>query len=346
MGKERLVVFEEIISCKSCPLSEASDPVPFCGPTPADIVIMGDNPGLVEQREGSLFAGPAGDLIKKHLREVGIDPTTVGMMNVISCFSSDTPTSSEVEACGSNRNSQFELFAPKWVILLGQVALRAIRPDLHISHSRGAPFLHEDYKGVTFFPIYHPAYALRQVSGDRQVRHDLEVFAKMRSEGHPIKSTYMSDHCSMCGIDAIYWEESMVAWGRCARASCGLPESSKNRVAPILEETDHLPCRKTGCSSPATSHPLSFPTGTAPEQMSWAALSGEQQIIMQMIFTGGEAGISLEAMLSQRKKKKSGGGLLSADLDVLDALGWAIPPSDYRETWVLSPRGRKEMEKI
>jgi hypothetical protein len=76
--------------------------------------------------------------------------------------------------------------------------------------------------------------------------------------------------------------------------------------------------------------------------MSWNALSGHHQKLMQALWTGGSKGVE-ETVLKKALRIKSIGEL-SGDLEKLQILGWALPPEGERHGWVLSPRGRMAME--
>ncbi len=339
MDEARLDVLENLLSC-SCP--NASEKVPFKGPSPADLVVVGDNPGLIEVEKDDLFVGPAGQMLRNHLTNVGFDLTTIGWMNVIGCYTADTPTKTAVAACSGNFESQLKMFNPKFVLLLGAVALKAVHPFLEISKARGAPFKHEKYGDTIFFPTFHPAFGLRNKRGDRQISIDIASLKEItRAES---LDNYLATSCGHCGIEATYWGEDLLGWGQCSNPDCGFPSDLKAKRAETFIESDGLSCRKTGCSTPADRHPVSFASGKAPEQMSWDALSGHHQKLMQALWTGGNRGID-EPTLRKALRLKSAGEL-SGDLERLQVLGWALPPEASREGWVVSPRGRMAMEML
>lgn len=339
MDENRLDVLDNLLSC-SCP--NQSDIVPFRGPNPAELVIVGDNPGLIEVEQKDLFVGPAGQMLRNHLTNVGFDLATIGWMNVISCYTADTPSKEAVAACKPNFKAQLEMFSPKWVLLLGAVALKAVHPFLEISKARGNPFKHEDYGDVVFFPTFHPAFGLRNKQGDRQISIDIATLREITKSDS--LDPFLATTCGHCGIEASYWGSDLLGWGQCSNAECGFPSDLKAKRAETFMESDGLSCRKTGCSTPADRHPVSFASGQAPEQMSWSALSGHHQKLMQAVWTGGNRGVE-EAALKKALRLKSSGELLG-DLEKLHVLGWILPPEAERHGWVISPRGRMTMEMI
>lgn len=212
----RLEVREQVLCCEACELHKVgSGPVPFSGPTPAYLAIVGEAPGRQEDKRGEPFIGPAGELLRDALVGAGISPSTVFFANAASCFPDRTPTGAEVNACGINLEDQLALADPRWVCLLGGVALSTLRPDLKISKARGHVLVPE--RPWKVFVTFHPSYALRQAKGETILRADLTRLADMMEapewsdpdhRGEPVAGWIpLSDtSCVACGTD----EEDMV----------------------------------------------------------------------------------------------------------------------------------------
>ncbi len=202
----RLEVRERILGCTACALAAGcSSPVPFSGPTPASIVVLGEAPGGQEDETCAPFVGPAGKLIRKHLEEVGIDLETICFVNTVSCFPHDTPKEAHVIACRPNKLAQIRLANPTWMILLGKVAAQSFRPDLTISQIRGRPFIPAPLTGwgdpaVAPGPVamatYHPAAALRNRLYETELRRDLERFEAMMASGD--WRAHLGETCVAC----------------------------------------------------------------------------------------------------------------------------------------------------
>jgi len=175
----RLEVREAVLCCEACELCHVgSGPVPFSGPTPAYLAIVGEAPGKQADEKGVPFIGPAGTLLREALVGAGIDPDTVAYINAVSCFPDGTPTSAHVHACADNLKIQLEVVDPRWVCFLGGVALSTLRPDLKISRARGHVLL-PPARPWKAFVTFHPAYALRQAKGEKILREDLTRLADM-----------------------------------------------------------------------------------------------------------------------------------------------------------------------
>jgi uracil-DNA glycosylase len=77
----------EAASCQACPLwKDATQTVFGEGPQDAEILLVGEQPGDREDREGRPFVGPAGLLLDKALRDAGVDRKRVYVTNAVKHF--------------------------------------------------------------------------------------------------------------------------------------------------------------------------------------------------------------------------------------------------------------------
>src|SRR5579884_4437130 len=73
--------------CEGCELyKHATQTVFGAGPAHAAVIMIGEQPGDVEDREGAPFVGPAGRLLDKALVEAAIDRTQVYVTNAVKHF--------------------------------------------------------------------------------------------------------------------------------------------------------------------------------------------------------------------------------------------------------------------
>src|ERR1700710_2150819 len=80
-------LIESLHSCQGCDLAEnGSRPVFGECPGPARLVIIGEQPGDVEERRGRPFVGPAGKLLDRALADAGIDREQVYVTNAVKHF--------------------------------------------------------------------------------------------------------------------------------------------------------------------------------------------------------------------------------------------------------------------
>src|SRR5438045_4015546 len=70
--------------CKGCDLYQyATQAVAGEGPSTARVILVGEQPGDREDREGKPFVGPAGKLLDRALDEAGIERQDVYVTNAV-----------------------------------------------------------------------------------------------------------------------------------------------------------------------------------------------------------------------------------------------------------------------
>src|SRR6476660_7392176 len=78
---------EEAGGCRDCPLwKNATQTVFGAGSARARIMLVGEQPGDREDREGEPFVGPAGLLLNRALEEAGIERTAAYVTNAVKHF--------------------------------------------------------------------------------------------------------------------------------------------------------------------------------------------------------------------------------------------------------------------
>lgn len=126
----------------------------------ADIVFIGEGPGFHEDQQGRPFVGPAGKLLDELLASIGLKREDVYITNMIKCRAPNNrdPLPGEIEACKPYLDRQLEMIAPRVVVTLGRYSFSKFFPDVPIGKARGKPV---KWNGLTVYPMYHPAAALR-----------------------------------------------------------------------------------------------------------------------------------------------------------------------------------------
>lgn len=122
--------------CRGCDLYEhASQTVFGEGPAGADIMLIGEQPGDREDREGHPFVGPAGRLLDHALEAAGIDRTQVYVTNAVKHFKFEPrgkrrihkkPNAEEVRACNPWLEAELGAVRPTVVVCLGATAAQAV----------------------------------------------------------------------------------------------------------------------------------------------------------------------------------------------------------------------------
>lgn len=162
----RIRVQDAIRNCHDCDLRKlcGRGPVPFRGPTPANLVIVGQGPGATEDSLNQPFVGPAGKVLESMMLDAGINPKDATYMNATNCFPKQrrppTPNRDEIAACRHHLLDQLDLAKPQFIILAGGIALSTMMSGARISDEHGKPFwkqMRYQDKGVACMPIWHPA---------------------------------------------------------------------------------------------------------------------------------------------------------------------------------------------
>jgi DNA polymerase len=164
-----------IRACTLCGLhATRTQAVPGTGPSPAEIMIVGEAPGFNEDVQGQPFVGAAGKLLDTLLSQIGLSRQQVFITNVLKCRPPQNrdPMPNEAEACLPYLRQQFALVRPKAVLILGRHALERMLPGVGtISRVHGQIFVRS---GVAFMPCYHPAAALHNGGLLADLQHDFD----------------------------------------------------------------------------------------------------------------------------------------------------------------------------
>jgi DNA polymerase len=136
--------------CRRCPLWERATQTVFGeGPARAAIMLVGEQPGDVEDREGHPFVGPAGMLLRAALEEAGIDADDVYLTNAVKHFKwrpqgkrriHERPNREEILACRLWFDEEVKALRPRMIIALGATAASiVVGPAVRVTRDRGKP---------------------------------------------------------------------------------------------------------------------------------------------------------------------------------------------------------------
>ena len=126
----------QIESCEGCVLAQSRlNAVPWSGPIPAELAVLGEAPGAQEDKEGSPFVGRAGKLLDTALKGAGIDRDKTFVFNSVCCRppGNRNPSADEQEACRPFYEKQLQAANPLIVVLAGNSALEAALGETGIS---------------------------------------------------------------------------------------------------------------------------------------------------------------------------------------------------------------------
>ncbi len=83
---ELVKLYREAKACARCPLSKTRTKVVFgSGNADADLMFVGEAPGMHEDQQGLPFVGRAGQLLNKLLEEIGLARADVFIANTLKC---------------------------------------------------------------------------------------------------------------------------------------------------------------------------------------------------------------------------------------------------------------------
>jgi len=189
--------------CRGCPLHrDATQTVFGEGTTDARVLLVGEQPGDQEDRQGKPFVGPAGRLLDRALAEAGIDPAEAYVTNAVKHFKftrsgpgkrriHKAPSLREMTACGPWLAAELERIEPELVVVLGATAGKALLGfSFRVTRERGALLEREIHgRPERIVATIHPSAVLR--SDDREAAYqgllsDLRVAARAlaRSSKH------------------------------------------------------------------------------------------------------------------------------------------------------------------
>jgi DNA polymerase len=123
-------------SCRGCELWADATQVVFSeGPDDAGLMLVGEQPGDREDREGEPFVGPAGRVLADALEAAGLDPEAVYVTNAVKHFRFEqrgkrrlhkSPDVAHVRACLPWLEAEVAAVRPRVVVALGATAARAV----------------------------------------------------------------------------------------------------------------------------------------------------------------------------------------------------------------------------
>ena len=183
---------EAVQVCRGCPLyANATQAVFGEGARESEVMMVGEQPGDQEDRQGRPFVGPAGKILDQALEEAGIDRTKTYVTNAVKHFKwqargkrriHQKPNWSELAACRPWLDAELEVVRPRVIVCLGATAAQAfLGRDFRVTRQRGVPVdaVLAEYVVATI----HPSAVLRQQDDEsrreqmRGLVRDLRVVA-------------------------------------------------------------------------------------------------------------------------------------------------------------------------
>jgi uracil-DNA glycosylase len=142
----------------------------------ARVMMVGEQPGDREDREGAPFVGPAGRMLDRGLADAGIDRADLYVTNVVKHFKfvqrgkrriHQTPVMEEINACRPWLDAELAQVRPEVLVCLGATAAKALLGrSFRVTQSRGQ-FVDSDLAPLTTATV-HPSSILRARSDEER----------------------------------------------------------------------------------------------------------------------------------------------------------------------------------
>lgn len=175
-------VRDEARQCRRCDLWRHATQTVFGEGATGGALLVGEQPGDVEDRQGRPFVGPAGSLLRDVLAEVGLAESDVYLTNAVKHFKwrprgtrriHDTPSWSEIRACDHWLRRELALVRPALVVALGATAAQALLGrGARVGVLRGR-VLEAEELGAPVIVTLHPSAVLRGGERREELRRDL-----------------------------------------------------------------------------------------------------------------------------------------------------------------------------
>jgi uracil-DNA glycosylase family protein len=159
--------------CQACPLWRRATQTGFgAGIEEARLMLVGEQPGDEEDRQGAPFVGPAGALLAKALAAAQIDRAEIYLTNAVKHFKwkpvegrgkrriHQKPSLGEITACRPWLMGEIAAVHPEIIVCLGATAARSLLgAGFRVTKQRGEPIGFES--GARVVATVHPSSILR-----------------------------------------------------------------------------------------------------------------------------------------------------------------------------------------
>ena len=176
-------IAEEIMECSRCALhSNRKKAVPGEGSQSPTVMVIGEGPGVQEDRTGKPFVGPAGQYLDRWLKAVAFGNPQVTLdrksntyiTNLVKCRppGNRDPLPEESQSCLMYLERQIKILKPQVILTVSRFAAQTLTGmNAGIGSLRGKTY---EYQGIPLIPTYHPSAVLRDPGLRAPVWEDLK----------------------------------------------------------------------------------------------------------------------------------------------------------------------------
>ena len=150
----------------------------------AKLMLIGEAPGVEEERQREPFVGPAGQKPTGILKAMGLERSQVYISNICKFRpamedqgnGNRAPTDQEMAACLPFVLTEIDVIRPQIIVALGATASKGLGIEGPVGRLRGK---FHDFRGTPIMVTYHPSYILREeklnggMQAKRQVWEDM-----------------------------------------------------------------------------------------------------------------------------------------------------------------------------
>ena len=176
-------------SCKGCDLYlNATQTVFGDGRSHVSVMLVGEQPGDIEDQQGAPFVGPAGRMLDRALEDARIPRDAVYVTNAVKHFKwiwrgkrrlHQKPSIRQVVACRPWLEVEIEAVQPQILVCMGATAAQSVLgKPVAIMKERGR-FIDSVLGKLTFVTI-HPSAILRQRDNDEREQEYHRFAAEMK----------------------------------------------------------------------------------------------------------------------------------------------------------------------
>ena len=150
----------------------------------AKLMLIGEAPGVEEERQREPFVGPAGQKLMGILKAMGLERSQVYISNICKFRpamedqgnGNRAPSDQEMAACLPFVLTEIDVIRPQIIVALGATASKGLGIEGPVGRLRGK---FHDFRGTPTMVTYHPSYILREekmnggMQAKRQVWEDM-----------------------------------------------------------------------------------------------------------------------------------------------------------------------------
>ena len=172
---------ERASGCRACPIGAgATQMVWGIGAAEARLMLVGEQPGDREDLAGRPFVGPAGNLLKRALTDLGWPTERLYLTNAVKHFKYElrgkrrihkTASQREAAVCSGWLEAEIAAVKPEALIALGATAARSLLGRAVPIGVNEGEWLTERADGRPVLIAQHPAALLRMVDGDAEAAY-------------------------------------------------------------------------------------------------------------------------------------------------------------------------------